>query len=196
MGLATMKNVPISPAATVTDPFAVPPVQSDVVELHTFWAAKPAVVATMLLTPTAIRSRGAPGPVGAVGPLLVNILVIWNVRAVVPDELSTVSGTWRALGTPQPFPAVPVFAQAPPKLITTVGGCDEAKAGAWAATTITGTDQAAPRTTVRREWSDMRVPFVAIPLRKRHRHRSAECGRMTWQYASHLSLPYESFPTK
>lgn len=129
VGADTMKNVPVVPAATTTDPFGVPPGQGDCVTVvHVLWSPKPAVVPAMRVTPDA-----TPGPaaVGAVVPLLVNMLVIWNTMSLVV-VLFTVSGTWSVLAVPQPFPVAPVFAQAPAKLITGGGGggCDDAKAGA------------------------------------------------------------------
>ncbi len=88
------------------------------------------------------------------------------------DVLLTVTGTWSVLSslpvtvplalTPQPFFVAPTLAQE--LSIATVGGggggCGEvAKAGAEAAIATTGTVQAVPRTTVRREKSGMVDPL-------------------------------------
>ena len=80
------------------------------------------------------------------------MLVIRNTMGSGVGLLS-VSGTWSVNLPPQPFELVPVFPQVGPSKTMTGGGgsSDAANAGACAATAITGTVQAAPRTTVRRE---------------------------------------------
>ncbi|KRE93950.1 hypothetical protein ASG76_11060 [Nocardioides sp. Soil774] len=88
---------------------------------------------------------------GAGPTLLVNMPVIWKMMAVDPGLLS-VRGTSSVNLPPHPFPTDPVFPHALPKSMTGGGGsCEVAKAGIGAAIAMTGTDQAAPRTTVRRE---------------------------------------------